>query len=296
MGASQQALQIWDILRAAPKQIDLPLPARREAGEHAEDFSVEPTGVMYQSAPEVDGIWAIGPEEREGAAILYLFGGGYVISSPHSRRKFAGHLAVASGARVLVPNYRLAPEHPFPSAVADATRAYTWLLTQDVQANRSVISGDSSGGGLTLATLLNIRDRNLPRPAGGVAISPWADLTCGGASFESAAVVDLCVTRAGLLEMADDYLDGADPRQPLISPAFGDFCGLPPLLVLVGSEETLLDDSIETLRAAARASLEATLHVGAGMQHVYPLYVGAMPEADAAVKTIGAWIKVHTGG
>ena len=121
--------------------MDVPRSLRRQAGEHAEDLTTEPRRVVYQSEPAVNGLWAIGPHPRDRAAILFLSGGWYALSSPHARRKFAGHLALASRARVLVPKYRLAPEHAFPSPVVDATRAYTWLLTQDVQANRTVVAG-----------------------------------------------------------------------------------------------------------------------------------------------------------
>jgi acetyl esterase/lipase len=264
------------------------------AAERIEDLTVEPAGVTYQSEPAVDGLWATGPEVRDGAATLYLFGGGYAISSPHARRKFAGHLALASGAPVLVPNYRLAPEHPCPAAIEDATRAYTWLLSHGVEAGRTAIAGDSSGGGLIIAALLHVRERGLPLPAGAVPISPWADLTCGGATFNSRAAVDLCVTREGLLAMAANYARGVDLHVPLVSPVFGKFCHLPPLLVLVGGDETLLDDALTLVRRTAVAGGEATLFVGAGMQHLFPLYVGAMPEADAAVTMIGAWIRAHT--
>jgi acetyl esterase/lipase len=286
---SARAQQLEHILESAPKQIDLPLQQKREAGEHAEDLSSEPDDVAYEDAPEVGGLWAR-PGAREGAVILYLFGGGYTISSPHSRRKFAGHLARAAGTLALVPDYALAPEQPFPGAIESAVAAYRFLLDRGFAAGRIVIAGDSSGGGLTAAALLALRQAGLPPPAGAVAISPWADLACCGDTFDLLAAVDLTVTRDGLQRMAADYLRGADPRDPLASPVYGDFAGLPPFLIVVGGKEGLLDDAVRLARQAAIGGVDVTLRVWAGMQHVFPLYAGFLPEADAAIALIGGWI------
>jgi acetyl esterase/lipase len=291
---SPQAQHLWQTIRDAPKQIDLPLTQKRAMGEHAEDVTSEPEGVRYEPAPEVDGIWAVPDNARSGAAILYLFGGGYQISSPHSRRKTAGHLAHASSARAVIPNYRLAPEHPFPAAVDDATEAYIWLLKQGAHASQTVVAGDSSGGGLTVATLLRLRDDGEPTPAGGVAISPWADMTCSGESFKANASADITVTRDGLLSMAQSYLHAADPRDPEASPLFGDVQDLPPLFILVGGDEVLLDDAVGLTRNAGLARGDVLLYIGSGMQHVFPIYAGAMPEADTAIAMIGDWIRRHT--
>ena len=250
---SPQAEQLEQLLESAPKQIDLPLAQKREAGEHAEDLAREPEGVAYEDAPAVGGLWAIPDGARDDAVIMYLFGGGYTISSPNSRRKFAGHLARAAGARALVPAYALAPEHPFPGAVESACPAYRFLLGRGFDPGRIVFSGDSSGGGLAAATLLALKQAGLPLPAGAVPISPWADLACTGRTFETLSAVDLTVTKDGLQRMAADYLGGADPRNPLASPIFGDFSGLPPLLVIVGGHEGLLDDAVSLARQAASA-------------------------------------------
>jgi hypothetical protein len=162
---SGQACRFWDLMRAGPKQIAMPIAERRAAGEHAEDATAEPAGVAFAPAARGGGIWAQPAEARPGAAMLYLFGGGYMPGSPASRRKTAGHLAAAAGARVLVPNYRLAPEHPFPAAVDDAVQAYRWLLAQGAEPTRTVIAGDSAGGGLAVATVIAARDR-APAAAG----------------------------------------------------------------------------------------------------------------------------------
>lgn len=286
---SPQAAQLEALLKGAPKQIDLPLPQKREAGEHAEDLSSEPEDVAYEDAPEVKGLWAKPAGAREDAVIMYLFGGGYTISSPHSRRKFAGHLARAAGTRALVPNYALAPEHPFPGAIESALSIYRFLLDGGFAAGRIVLCGDSSGGGLAAAILLALK-HGLPLPAGSVLISPWADLVLTGRTFELLGRVDLTVTKDGLQRMAADYLAGADPKNPLASPVFGDFSGLPPLLIVVGGYEGLLDDAVRLARQAAIGGVDVTLRIWAGMQHVFPIYAGFLPEADAAIAMIGSWI------
>ncbi len=249
--------------------------------------------MVYSPAPEVDGFWAAIEGESQARTILYFFGGGYMIGTPATRRKTAGHLALAAGGRVLVPNYRLAPEHPFPAAVEDAVRAYQWLLDHGGEPSQIFLTGDSAGGGLAVATAIALRDRHLPMCGGFVAISPWADLTCSGESMTSRAAVDIECTRAGLLDMAGTYLHGADPTQPLASPALADLTGLPPLLCLVGGDEVLLDDSVRLVRNAGVAGIDATLSITAGMQHVFPIWAGRFPEADAAIGLIGNWVRTR---
>jgi monoterpene epsilon-lactone hydrolase len=287
---SDKARQFFDMLKNAPKQVEMPIDRRRQAGEHAEDATSEPVGVTFASTAEVDGLWAMPAVSAPRATILYLFGGGYMLGSPASRRKTAGHIALAASGRVLVPNYRLAPEHPFPAAVDDAVHAYQGLLDSNTRPADIFIVGDSAGGGLAIALLIAARDRGLPMPAGAIALSPWGDLTCSGESMVSRAAFDLECTRPALLEMARWYMKDGDPRQPLASPIFADLDGLPPLLCIVGSDETLLDDSVRLVRSAGIAGVAATLYVAPGMQHVFPIWAGAFPEADKAIALIGSWI------
>jgi epsilon-lactone hydrolase len=291
---SPEALKLNEILRNAPKAVDMDLAHQREAGEHAEDMTSEPEGVTYEDAPAVGGLWAT-PQNWDGeSGIVYLYGGGYVISSPHSRRKLAGHLTNASRARGLVPRYHLVPERPFPSAVEDAAADYRWLLDKGYRPERVVIAGDSSAGGLAVATMLKLREDGTPLPAGGVPISPWVDLACTGETLETNAKADLTATKASLMRMASQYLDGANPRTPLASPLYADLSGLPPLLIVVGGDEVLLDASVRLARAAGMAGVDTTLYIGDGMQHIFPIYCGMIPEADAAVTMIGAWIRDRT--
>ena len=288
---SEQARKLDALLHSSPKQVELDLSDQRAVGEHAEDLTSEPIGVRNEAAPEVGGLWAVPNNAVRGRAILYLFGGGYVISSPHSRRKLAGHLARAAGARVLVPNYALAPEHPFPAAVDDAANAFRWLTGQGYEPRHVVIGGDSSGGGLVIATALKLRQEGHPLPAGTVSISPWVDLACTGESLVRRAAVDLTVSKASLERMAGQYLHGADPHTPLASLLYADLSGLPPMLLTVGGDEALLDDAVRLARAAGIAEVDVTLVIVAGMQHIFPIYCGFLPEADAAVAMIGSWTR-----
>ena len=195
---------------------------------------------------DADGVpaeWVAAPGIDSQRAVLYLHGGGYAIGSINTHRRLAYDISAASSARVLLIDYRLAPEHPFPAAVDDAAKAWRWLLQQGFTSDRLAIAGDSAGGGLTIATLVNLRDRKLGLPACAVAISPWIDLEGQGASITTRAAQDPMVQKAGLLWMAGLYLAGKDPRTPLAAPLHADLTGLPPVLVQVGTAETLLDDS-----------------------------------------------------
>jgi epsilon-lactone hydrolase len=165
------------------------------------------------------------------------------------------------------------------------------VLDHGGEPSKIIVAGDSAGGGLAVSTAIALRDRHLPMCAGIAALSPWADLTCSGESITSRATADIECTRAGLLEMAGSYMNGADPSQPLASPVFADLTGLPPLLCVVGGDEMLLDDSIRLVRNAGTAGIDATLFIAAGMQHVFAIWAGAFPEADAAIALIGNWVR-----
>jgi acetyl esterase/lipase len=228
-------------------------------------------------------------------AILYLHGGGYVIGSPGSHARFVGHLAKAVGCRALNVDYRLAPEHPFPAAVDDAVSAYQWLLDQGYAPAHIAISGDSAGGGLTLATLLAISERGLPQPAAAVPLSPWTDLEGTGESMTANAGNDLLVAIDELREMAAHYLGEQDARNPLAAPLYGDYRGIAPLYIQVGGDETLLDDSTRVAGRASAAGVEVKLDVFPEMQHVFQSSAGNMPEADDAIARIGAWLRPKLG-
>jgi acetyl esterase/lipase len=212
-----------------------------------------------------------------------------------SHRALVARVAAASGARGLNVDYRLAPEHPFPAAVDDAVAAYRWLLEGGLDPARIVVAGDSAGGGLTVSTLLALRDAGDPLPAGGVCISPWTDLACTGESITSRAEHDPMVQGPGLLDMAAAYLAGHDPRAPLASPLYAELHDLPPLLIHVGSAETLLDDATRLADRARDAGTAVELDVWDDMVHVWHAFAPLLPEADEAIGRIGAWVRGRMG-
>lgn len=222
------------------------------------------------------------PDATEGT-LLYIHGGGYVIGSARTGASLADGLAGRAGLRAISIDYRLAPEAPHPAAVEDGLAAYRGLLDAGVEPDRLVLAGDSAGGGLTMATLLAARSAGLPQPAAVVLFSPWTDLTLSGATIETKLDADPLFDRAALEWFAGRYLGGADPTDPLVSPAFADLAGLPPLLIQVGSREVLLDDSIRLAARAAEAEVEVTLEVGAELPHVFQNQAGSLEEADAAL-------------
>jgi monoterpene epsilon-lactone hydrolase len=257
---------------------------------------LEGTTVEPVRAGGVPSEWVRPAKTAAGdACILYLHGGGYVIGSCNTHRPLASHLAARAGLPVLLVDYRLGPEHPYPAAVDDALAAYQWLLAQGFDPSRVVVAGDSAGGGLTLATLLALRDRGLPLPALGVAISPWTDLTLSGESMKTMEDRDPMVKRAGLARMAAWYLGGADATDPLASPRFGDPTGLPPLLVHVGEVETLRDDAVAFTERAAAAGVDVTLEVWPEMIHVWHAFGPAVAESEAGVTRIAEFIADRLG-
>lgn len=191
-------------------------------------------------------------------------------------------------------NYRLAPENPFPAAVDDAVAGYRWLLGQGYKPSKIAVAGDSAGGGLTVATLVAIREAGLPLPAAGVCQSPWVDLEGIGESMTTRAKVDPVVQREGLNGMAQGYLQGKDPRTPLAAPLYADLKGLPPLLIQVGDAETLLDDSNRLTERAKAAGVQVKLEVCPEMMHVWQLFASFLPEGQQAVDVIGKFIAERT--
>ena len=288
-----------DVVRAhlakLPPSDSLTTAERRAQYERAEKVFPTPPDVKVErvNAPVAPAEWLRPPSAEPGRVVLYLHGGGYVIGSPRSHRHLAAAIASAAGASALLLDYRLAPEHPYPAAVDDATAAYRWLLDQAIAPARIVIAGDSAGGGLTVATLLALREASVPLPAGGVCISPWVDLTCGGASYATKAAADPIVRRDGVEQMARDYLGATPPRTPLASPLFADLRGLPPLLIHVGSDEVLLDDAVQLAERSRAAGVDASLEVYERMIHVWHWFLPMLDEAHTAVDAIGRFVRTR---
>jgi monoterpene epsilon-lactone hydrolase len=249
--------------------------------------------VTAVTAGGVPAHWLAAPGTDPGRVLLFLHGGGFQFGSLRSDGELAARLGRASGMRVLFPEYRLAPEHPFPAAIDDVGAVWHWLRTdQGLSAESIAVAGDSAGGGLAVSLLVATRDRSQSQPAAAVLMSPTVDLTSSGASITERVEQDPFSTPALLRQLAADYLAGADPKTPLASPLFAALTGLPPLLILVGSADLLLSDSQRLAAAAAAAGVDVTLEVGEGLPHVYPIMLGT-PEAAEATERIGKFLRTR---
>ncbi len=292
---SAEMLRFSQLIRARRQAQIPPVPEQRQQMEEMQSRLRVPEDVVATnfSIGACDARFVATPQSRAEYCLLYLHGGGYVQSSLNTHFELMGRIARSCRCRVLGLDYRLAPEHPFPAALEDALAAYRWLLAQGMAPARLMIGGDSAGGGLALATLLALREQNLPLPAGAVLLSPWTDLTGSGDSLQSRADADPMLSPEYVTAMAPLYYTTHDPRGPLISPCFADLAGLPPLLVQVGDAEILLDDSLRLAHAARAAGglvelqeFEAAFHVF----HTFP----QVPESVAALTAIGAFFDRHT--
>jgi epsilon-lactone hydrolase len=222
--------------------------------------------------------------------LLLLHGGGYVSGSPRTHRKLAACLAREAGLQVIVPDYRLAPEHPFPAGLQDALSVWQILRADP---GRLALAGDSAGAGLALALMLAIRDRRLTQPDCALLLSPWADLTGTAPSLTVRADKETIITLDGLNEAARDYAGGHDLRHPQISPVFADLSGLPPLLIDVAGDEILLGDAALIAAHAQAVSVLTDFRVWPGLWHVWHHAAGACPEADEAIARIGQFLQSH---
>ncbi|MGE0229830.1 MAG: alpha/beta hydrolase [Dehalococcoidia bacterium] len=276
---------------AAPPLADPPDFAAMRAAMESRSFPL--SGTAQVQPVEVDGVrgeWICAPDADTAHRLLFLHGGGYVMGSPTTHRELAGRLSHASSAAVLLLDYRLAPETPFPAAVDDAFHALAWMRAhgpdEESPAAALAVAGDSAGGGLALATLVNVRDRGLPLPRAGLLMSPWADMLASGESYVRFGA-------GNLHTMAAAYLGGADPRHPLASPVYADLTGLPPLMVQVGEAEAFLDDSTTLAGRAREAGVDVTLEVWPDMIHVFQSYAPVIPEGQEAIDRAGAFLRQH---
>ena len=293
--ASEGLNKVLEIIRSVPPaKPDTTIGQMRGAMEKvaervAKDVTCEPV-----TAGGVKAEWIVAPGADPARVILYLHGGGYVMGSINTHRAMVARISRAAKAKALALDYRLAPEHPFPAAVDDATAAYRWLLAEGYKPNKIVISGDSAGGGLTLATLLALRDAKTPLPAAAVPISAWSDMEGTGASVKTRAAVDPMVGSTSLSGMAKNYVGNADPKNPLLSPLHGDYTGIPPMLIQVGDAEILLDDSTRVAEKAKAAGVKVDLEVWPEMVHVWHVYAKLLPEGQQAIDRIGQYVQEHT--
>lgn len=293
--ASAEIIKLKGLLRAKALRPETTIAERRALMEKlafraADDIAVEAASIAGRGAE-----WLKAPGADAARVLLYLHGGGYVMGSPNTHRALAGELSRATGARVLLPDYRLAPEAPFPAAVEDARAAYAWLLAQGHAARNIAIAGDSAGGGLTVATLIALRDAGVSLPRCAVCLSPWSDLACSNASYQTRAAADPMITSADITLMAGTYLNGADAKAPLASPNRADLTGLPPLLIHVGRDEVLLDDAVVLNEAARSAGVDSTLEIWDDMIHVWHAFHPMLPEGRQAIARIGEYLRWQWG-
>jgi epsilon-lactone hydrolase len=225
--------------------------------------------------------------------VLYFHGGVYVLGDAFQAASLASQVGRRAGAMVISVDYRLAPEHPYPAAVDDALAAYEALLRDGTSPSDIAFAGESAGGGLAIATLVNARDHGLPLPAAAFAMSPYADLTLAGGTMETKREVDPLLSPQALHARVPDYTSGQDAGLNLISPIFADLSGLPPLIIQAGTHEVLLDDAIRLARQAATADVEVTLDITPGVPHVFQAYYPILDEAAAALDRAGHLLSAY---
>jgi acetyl esterase/lipase len=242
-------------------------------------------------AAGIPATWFHPPNSRRDRVMLYLHGGGFKLGSVRSHRGLIIRLATAANCAALALDYRLAPEHKFPAPVEDTVNAYHWLLNQGFAEEQIIFAGDSAGGGLVFSTMLALRDKGSALPAAGAVMSAWTDLTASGASYETRAAADPIHQRGMILATAKTYLGGTDSKNPLASPLFGDLHGLPPLLMQVGSRETVLDDTLDFGAKAQAAGVRAKISVFETMIHVFQQFAPDLPEANQAIAEIAEFLE-----
>ncbi len=250
-------------------------------------FEIDAGGVPCQ--------WITASGVPQDRLIIYLHGGAYATCSPTTHKDLISRLSLASGTAALGVDYRLAPEYLFPAAVEDCLAAYNWALDHGFEPENVVLAGDSAGGGLVVSVLLAARDSALPLPAAGVCFSPWVDLECTGESMSVNDHLDAFIKYEGLFARAQSYLGEADPKHPWASALYADLHGLPPLLIHVGSAETLLDDSTRLAILAKDSGVDVSFKIWDDMVHVWQLFASVLPEGQQSIDESGKFIRSKLG-
>jgi acetyl esterase/lipase len=267
---------------------------RRFWGEIARRARVA-AGVRVREATigGIDCEWLVPDGSDNKRLLLYFHGGAYVMGSAATHRKMLSFIAAFSGVRALLPNYRLAPEHPFPAGLDDCVGLYRGLLESGCSPDRVVLGGDSAGGGMAMATLMSLRDAGDRLPAAAFLMSPWLDLAATGESVETRADHDPWFDPADMPAVVNYYCSLEERFNPLVSPVHGDVHGLPPILVQVGDHEILLSDSTRIADKISAAQGEVELEIWPGMWHVFQYFIGQMPESRKAIRKIADFIQSH---
>lgn len=235
--------------------------------------------------------WLVPKHCTHGKLILYLHGGAYIVGGCYMHRQMVSHLARAANVKVLLPEYRLAPEHKYPAGLEDAIGIYRKLLSDGWRASDIMLAGDSAGGGLSVATLLALRDAGDELPAGAVLMSPFLDVTASGDTMQTRAAQDPWFDPEHVPVIADYYCAPHQRRDAYVSPVFADVDGLPPIYIQVGDDEILLSDSTRFAEKLRQAGCEVELEIWPDMWHVFQFFVNKMPESGRAIKKIGAYVQ-----
>ena len=295
----EQMETIRGMLKSLGGSKDLTVEQRRLAMSGMTDMLPIPENTVITPATgAVPGEWISVPGSRPERTILYFHGGAYIAGSPSTHRSLVSALCIACNARAFVPQYRLAPENPFPAAVHDAVAAYRWLLSSDEMAEHTenpadhiVVAGDSAGGGLSISMMVEAHNQGLALPVAAACMSPWSDLSCSGVGYKTRAKSDPITDGDNISEIAQLYLGSTDPKNPLASPAFADLTGLPPLLIQCGSDEVLMGDSLLLEEKAHSCGVMATLEIWANMVHVWHAFYPMLSEGQEGIDRIGAYFE-----
>jgi monoterpene epsilon-lactone hydrolase len=272
----EQRRLLRELLSAQPLPADVTVTAAELGGVPTAEITVD------------------GVEARH--VVLYFHGGVYVMGDAFLAADLASQVGRRTQAKVISVDYRLGPEHPYPAAVDDAFAAYEALLNTGIAPSDIVFAGESAGGGLAIATLVNARDRGLPLPAAAFAMSPYADLTLAGTTMETRRELDPLLSPEALQARIPDYTAGQDAGLGLISPVFADLSGLPPLIIQAGTHEVLLDDALRLAQHAATADVQVTLDIVPGVPHVFQAYYAILDEGAAALDRAGGLLSAHLAG
>ena len=297
--ASAELQKVLGLLAERPLGQGTPTLQETRDGMEASSFpATDAATITPVNANGVPGEWVTVPESDSNRRLLYVHGGGYVIGSALTHRRLCEGIARAGGCAVLNLDYRLAPEHPFPAAVEDAIEGLKFVQSNgpdgEGAAESVFVAGDSAGGGLTLATLLAARDQGVDQPNAAIGISAWTDLAISGETIQTRADADPLITDSAMVKgMAAQYLGDADAEDPLASPLYADYAGLPPLLLQVGDAEILLSDTTRVTEKARAAGVDVVEEVWDEMFHVWHAFAPMLPEGQAAIDRIGEFINQH---
>ncbi|MGB3071653.1 MAG: alpha/beta hydrolase [Ottowia sp.] len=293
--ASPEYAQFLKFLGSPRPDVNPPIEQRRAMVDKWAEMLPPAPGMRFEEAAfaGVPALWNRTPRSRPDHLILYLHGGGFSMGSALNYRDMVTRLALAAEATALSVDYRLAPEHPFPAGLNDVAAVYRELLRQGWSPRQIVFAGDSAGAGLVASALLKLRDDKIELPAAGMCISPFVDLTLSGASMTVNAPFDPIVQKTSATGSVTRYAQTVPPDHPLVSPIFADHTGLPPLLVLAGKKESLMDDAVRLADKARAAGVEVTLELWEDMIHIWPYFAAMIPEGQQALERMGHFAKAH---